>query len=442
LSTAGHRLPGLRILALVVLALGVVGCGLVGPGQPSRAARPPVPARAAYVAEDGHVYVVPLGGGDARRVSQVAGLVEGETTTGWESPTGRWPTWAPDGSRVAFVRVLVGPSDALIVAQLWTVAHDGTDLMKVWEATDQEPIYFAWSPNAALIAMLVQGDDDLELVLVDMTGGQQPRTLAKGNPFYYTWSADSRALLLHVGDTSSRATAKPELGILRLGPPDEYRSLGIVPGSFRTPGWSADGRKIAFVANGPDGVPAVSLVSPEGGDITRVASAAGQTAFALTADGARLAWSSRSDADRLAYDGLEVVSTDGRRRTRVTDERVIAFFWSPDQQRLAFVTLAQGSTSFAWNVADADGHDPKRLSTFTPSPDQIRTLAFFDQYAISHGLWSPNGGALAYAVDAAGSPRIFGSGGPGTVMTVPADGGERAKTLIGGNFVALPVPAP
>jgi len=196
------------------------------------------------------------------------------------------------------------------------------------------------------------------------------------------------------------------------------------------------------VANGPDGVPAVSLVSPEGGDITRVASAAGQTAFALTADGARLAWSSRSDADRLAYDGLEVVSTDGRRRTRVTDERVIAFFWSPDQQRLAFVTLAQGSTSFAWNVADADGHDPKRLSTFTPSPDQIRTLAFFDQYAISHGLWSPNGGALAYAVDAAGSPRIFGSGGPGTVMTVPADGGERAKTLIGGNFVALPVPAP
>ncbi len=437
-------MPGLRlwVATALLLALSSAGCTALGIGQPSREARPPVPARAAYVAEDGHVYVVPLAGGDARRVSLVAGQVPGETTAGWEVPTGRWPTWAPDGSRVAFSRVLVGTGDTLVVAQLWTVAHDGTDLKKVWEATDQEPVYLAWSPNSALIAVLVQGNDDLDLVLVDTTGGQPPRAVAKGNPFYYTWSADSRALLLHVGDTRTGSPSKPELGMLRLGPPDEFRSLGVVPGNFRTPGWSADGRKVAFVADGPDGVPAISLVSPEGGDITRVASAAGQIAFALTADGARLAWSSRSEVNPLAYDGLEVVSSDGRRRARVTDDRVMAFFWSPDHQRLAYVTIDQSGSTFGWHVADAEGNNARRVSTFTPTADQIRVLAFFDQYAVSHGLWSPDSSALAYAVGQPGDPRVFGAAGPGTVQTVPADGSERAKTLVGGNVVALPVPAP
>ena len=378
-------------------------------------------------------------------MSQIVGQVAGEITAGYEAPSGRWPTWAPDGSRLAFVRELIGPGDSLIVAQLWTVAHDGADLRKVWEATDQEPIYLAWAPNGALIAMLVQHATDLALVLVDTTGGQPPRTLAQGNPFYYTWAADSRALLLHVGDILT-GSSQPGFGILRLGPPDEFRSLGIVPGRFRTPGWSADGRKVAFVADGPDGLPAISLVSPEGGDITRLATASGQMAFALTADGARLAWSSRSESDPLAYDGLEVVSTDGRRRTRVSNDRVMAFYWSPDYQRLAFVTIeggsGEGGSGFAWNVAEADGANARRLGNFAPTPDQLRTLAFFDQYAVSHGLWWPDGSALAYAVGQPGEQRVFGAAGPGTIMTVPADGSERARTVIGGNFVALPVPAP
>jgi TolB protein len=444
LCSAGRTSPGLRLCACVLLlVLGFIsaGCAALGLGQTVPEARPPVPARAAYVAEDGHVYVIPLAGGDARRVSQIAGLVAGETTAGWEAPTGRWPTWAPDGSRIAFVRLLLGPGDTLIVAQLWTVAHDGAEPRKVWEATDQEPIYLAWAPNSALIALLVQTTRDLELILVDTTAGQPPRRLAQGNPFYYTWSSDSQALLLHVGDTRS-GTSKPELGVLRLGPPDEFRSFGIVPGNFRTPGWSADGRKVAFVADGPDGVPTVSLVSPEGGDIARIATATGQTALALTPDGARLAWSSRSEADRLAYDGLEVVSTDGRRRTRVTSDLVIAFFWSPDHRQLAFVTLERGGSSFAWNVADADGTNARRLGMFTPTPDQIRLLAFFDQYAISHGLWSPDSSRLAYASGQPGDQRVFGTAGSGTVQTVLADGSERATTLVGGNFVALPVPAP
>ena len=444
-SRAGPLRSGRFISALVgVLLLGSigVGCAALGLGQlPAKPQRPSVPARAAYVAEDGHVYTVPLAGGDARRVSQIAGQVAGEPTAGYELPSGRWPAWAPDGSRVAFIRLLVGPSESLHVAQLWTAVPDGTTPQKVWEATDREPIYLAWSPDGAAIALLVQSSRDFELILVDARGVEPPRKLAQGSPFYFAWAADSRSLLLHVGDLNS-GSSTPGLGVLRLGPPDEYRSLGIAPGRFRTPSWTADGRTIAFVADGPGGVPMLSLVSPQGGDITRLAAVGGQTAFAMTPDGARIAWSSRSETERLAYVGLEVASADGRTRTQVTEDLVVAFFWSPDADRLAFVTVNPSGTAFVWNVADADGANARRLGTFTPSSDQLRQLAFFDQYAISHGHWSPDGTALVYAVSPPGESRAPGAADPGTVMAVPVDGSTGPRTVVGGNVVALPVPAP
>jgi TolB protein len=430
----------LRVALMLVLGLALGGCGLVGLGGKPAESRPPPPSRLAYTAEDGHVYVMPLAGGDARRVSQIAGQVPGETV-GREAPVPRWPTWSPDASRLAFTRILISSGEDLLASQLWTIGFDGSDLRKIWEAPDQEPIYFAWSPDGSLIAMLVQTDEDLDLVLVDASGSQPPRRVAQGNPFYFAWAPDSKALLLHIGSTAGGAS-QPELAVARLGPPDEVRSLGVAPGDFRTPGWTSDGRKLAFVASGPDGVSTISLVSPEGGDITRVATATGQTAFVLHPDGGRLAWSSRNEQGRQTYDGLEVVTSDGRKRTRVTNDQVLAFYWSPDGRQLAFVTLDEGSQAFAWQVADADGNNARRLSTFTPTALQFRVLAFFDQYAISHGTWAPDSSAVVYAIGLPGEQRGFGREGPGTIQAASTEPNTRPHTVIGGTSVALPVPAP
>src|SRR6185369_12592562 len=108
------------------------------------------------------------------------------------------------------------------------------------------------------------------------------------------------------------------------------RSLGVMPGDFRAPAWSLDGQRIAFVAAGPDRTGALAIGSPHGGDLARLASVNAETALALSPDGGRLAWGSRSDANRLFYDGVEVIKTDGNNRVRVTSDPVIAFFWSPD----------------------------------------------------------------------------------------------------------------
>jgi hypothetical protein len=176
-----------------------------------------------------------------------------------------------------------------------------------------------------VVALLVQTEEDLELEIVDTGGAQPARRLAQGNPFYFAWSPDSTALLLHIGGGGSGAS-KPALAVARLGPPDDVRSLGVTPADFRTPGWTSDGRKLAYVESGPDGVPTISMVSPEGGDITCLATADSQVAFMLSPDGGRMAWGSRSRQDRLTYEGIVIMTTDARTRAKVTAEPVVAFF--------------------------------------------------------------------------------------------------------------------
>jgi TolB protein len=357
---------------------------------------------------------------------------------GTEVLTSRWPTWAPDGSRLAFLRLLVDSGDTLTLAQIWIVGPDGADLQKVWEATDQEPIYLAWAPNSALIALLVHTEDNLEVIVVDTSGATMPRRVARGNPLYFVWSPDSREILLNAG--SARSSISPtDLAIVRLGPPDESRSLGVVPGDFRAPAWSLDGERIAFVTSGPDRTGTVAVGSPSGGDLTKLASVTAETALALSPDGDRLAWGSRSDSNRLFYDGLDVIKTDGQDRVRVTNDPVVAFYWSPDGQHLAYITLDRNEQTFIWYVADAAGKSPRRLTAFLPTEEQIRQLAFFDQYAISHGLWSPDGHSLVYAAGPADDQAGLRPSSRGWVMTIPVDGSAAAHVVADGNFVSMPV---
>jgi Tol biopolymer transport system component len=56
-------------------------------------------------------------------------------------------------------------------------------------------------------------------------------------------------------------------------------------------------------------------------------------------------------------------------------------------------------------VVGLGGGAARSLASFTPSDDFAFQLAFFDQYAQSTSIWSPDGRRLVYGTDASGQRR-------------------------------------
>ncbi|MBA2448503.1 MAG: PD40 domain-containing protein [Chloroflexi bacterium] len=426
-----RRWPGVLALALMLAAAGCAPAAPVG-----RSAAPPATGRLAYLAADDHVYTVALEGGDASRVD----TIPGEHPVAGEMRISRWPTWTADGSRLAFMRLRSGEGSAPGTAAIWTVAPDGTDPRKIWESQEQAPIYMGWSPDRSMLAVLVQGRNEvLSLLLIDPGGSRPPRPAAEGGPLYFSWSPDAAQLLIHTGG-DHRANPNAELLLLRPSASDERRRLGSNPAGFRTPAWSPNGAQLAFVAEAPDQGGVLTVTNASGGDALRLAPVSDEAAFIWSPDGRGLAFSSRLAGNQLLYQGLEVINADGTGRAQVTQEPVIAFFWSPDGKRLAFAQVDRQAQALAWFVTDAAGKNRKQVGTFLPSEEQLRHFAFFDQYAQSHALWSPDSRYLVYAGLAPESRGDPAAARGGRVFVVPADGSAEPRILVDGNLAIWPAP--
>jgi TolB protein len=171
------------------------------------------------------------------------------------------------------------------------------------------------------------------------------------------------------------------------------RLLTEKAGRFLAPWWLADGSVALvvgdhIVAHGPDGD-----VRPLAGPVV-----AGR--FALDAEGRRLAF-----VDVLQeIPCLVVLDLDTGERTVAATEPVAGFFWSPVGHRLA-VLVGGGPGELRWLVSDDDRFE--RLEPFRPGVAWAReVLPFFEQYAQSHAVWSPDANSLvALAMARDGSPE-------------------------------------
>jgi TolB protein len=391
----------------------LVGCGLVGPITPEHLQSKPAVSQIAYVGSDDQIYIAEADGSGASLMTrQVSGL---SIDHGW---TYQWPAYSPDGRHLAFAGYRAEASQPVSAAVLLADA-DRSGARVMLESAEMAPIYLYWSPDSRHLAALLQHGRDLELHLLDASGKDEPRQLVVGQPLYWSWAPDGNTLAVHVGG-DARSGGDAWVGLLHLGngAPSEER-FAEPPGGFRSPAWSSSGDKLAYAGLG-GGVSLLSVRDPAG-QVTRIVSSTTDLAFNWSPMGDWLAFAMADPSRPGLYQGLEVARADGNERHRLSQDPLVAFYWSPDAGRLAVVGLDSPAQALMWSVIGVDGKTSRRLGTFLPSSDFAFQLPFFDQYAQSTNVWSADSRRLVYAEESGGDRRN-GSGQSERVMVVDVNG--------------------
>lgn len=331
----------------------------------------------------------------------------------------QFPAWSPAGGAIA------APGMAGEQAGVWVV-KDAEDARAtaIYRSREHAPIYLYWSPDSHWISFLATEQPGLGLWLAGASGAEPARKLETGQPFYWDWTQTSDHLLIHSGGRAPNGL----ITFLDLAGQSTAGDMAP-PGPFQAPGISASGRYIAFAENGAAGASAVIIE-----DMAH----AGQRQSARHDGFAALSWS--PVADQLAfispprraphfYGPLRLFDARTGAIRTLSDRIAVAFFWSPDGRTIAYLTPAEAGSGARrdptlqpaahrpqaervlldlWLVEVARGTE-RRLATFQPADlFASQFLPFFDQYALSHCLWSPASDALVFPVqEDSGSERVF-----------------------------------
>ena len=332
----------------------------------------------------------------------------------------QFPAWSPEGGSLA---VLGSDSSGGFVQ----VLADEVDAQpnELYRSATEGPFYLYWSPDSAQVSFLAnraEGGLGMHVVPVeDVPVGES--LVATGNPFYWQWTADAERMFIHTGFTGERS----RLGFIN-SDEDTLEENLAPPGRFQAPGLSPSGRYVAYAANTPGRGSEVVIQTVPGSDeeLTREASHAGFAALSWSPVRDELAFMSPDTEAQAAFGPIKLLDAETGLLETLTERRAVAFFWSPDGNTIAFFTPARSGGGdvaetgtlqkinqrsmnqqpvnqqgvlldlYAIDVAE---RTEELVATFTPTPVFTgQFLPFFDQYALSHSVWSPDSDALVLPV--------------------------------------------
>lgn len=422
-----RRTRWLAILLLIVFVCGLLATPLAllynqyarrtQPATEPRTDEPSQLDRIAYITLDHQLATISPDGSDLRRLTDLNSRFQ-------------FPAWSPDGRHVA----VVGGDSLFAVPDVDGAAASGS-MQRLYQNGNEPPFYLYWSPDSQMISFLASHPSGIALHLARLSEQSESRLLATGQPFYWAWTPTGDQILMHSGFSGRRARLAL-LDPLTGGPGASIAE----PGFFQAPGMSASGAYRAFAEVDADGSSQLVIEDTDGQSVHSEPHL-GQVALSWSPVDDLLAFTSPA-VDSAAFYGplrvLEPLSGDVR---MITPDNVLAYFWSPDGRFIAFFTvpsLDDGGVQAAndpverkrlskirlqheeirldlW-VADVATGDRRRLSTFVPSELFFgQFLPFFDQYALSHRLWSPKADALVL-------PMIQNE--VSSIFIVPIDGRE------------------
>jgi Tol biopolymer transport system component len=350
----------------------------------------PVRNHIAYIGNDQNVWLVKPDGQEQRHL----------TTDGRGY---RFPTWAPDSRRLAFIGPDANDNTALYTSP---VAESKSEPTILFDDDKSAPFYLYWAPDSQSITFLTQESSGLSMRQASPGNPTNQRVLEEGAPFYWVWSPTGDKLLMHVGG-SRDVSDEAHISLLDNKQDAERVELSLDPGGFQAPVWSKDGKSFFYIASEDDQPTAIYKTNAETLAPTRVTNAGNFAYIVLSPDDKWLAYLQIERGDRPPFGTAYIVDTAGNEPQQLTDRSVGSMYWSPDGSKLALLTIAQsddGSSAKAaglasplrqelalrWWIYEVATEKLEPLISFTPTTDFLQTIPYFDQYHLSLTFWSPD----------------------------------------------------
>lgn len=405
-------LPGVAALALMVTAC--VPEGIQVPQSELSSLVERKSGLIALLAIDGNIYTVDQGGNNLTPITEDAfSDASGYRFYGL-------PIWSPNSEALAF-SAYEGPDaeSAPTSMSLFTADKNGDALTEAHKSPNFL-VFYDWSPGSDQVGFIAQTPNQSLALQTVARGGGEPRLVDAGAPYYWAWSPDGSAMLAHVGGSIG---SQAHLSLLQLEPEVVEFGLAVTPAPFKAPAFSPDGSKVLVAGETEAGTNALVLMDVLGETQQVLVEYNGTIAFAWSPNGQRVAYVV-SPSEELGTPGaLTIIDpTGGRKPVELEDEAVYAFFWSPDSKSIAYFvdqpveedaaeaeTAAQANLVWSLRVLDAAKGRSRTVQESLIATEQfLQMVPYFDQYHQSLTIWSPDSKNLvvsAYRPD--GTPSVF-----------------------------------
>jgi TolB protein len=404
--------------------------------------------RIAYIGDDANVFVCArpcdrptcitcapkaehaLGEG-VTRVALIAGTAQPEIRY-------NWPTFAPDGSQVAYSSMQHSGGSETHGIHAYDFSRRAA--VTIFQGPDQ-PIYLSWLPDSHRLFFLVSDGESLRLMLAEARESRPVRLILSGLPLYFDWNQRLAELAFHY--VPAEGAGPEQIGLMSVTDHDQrvVKIISKAPAPFRNPAWSPDKSHLAYVVDRRNGQMALVVANADGSSPREMVGLGPRdTSFIWTPDSRRLAFATQMRVGSMSYDGVNLVDIASGNITTLVSEPVIAYNFSPDGRWLAYIGVTEDSNT--WNVVEAGGGKGRKLGYFVASHTESVAYRVFDQYALSHRIWSPDSSAVVFAgtILKEGVALPSGAAPPPSVWLLPMDGGP-AQTLADGD-VAFWSPVP
>jgi Tol biopolymer transport system component len=319
-----------------------------------------------------------------------------------------FPTWSPDGTRIAFTRRQTSDSG------IYVMNADGSSQIKLTNGSDAFP---AWSPDGTRIAFTRWQTSDSAIYVINADGSDQTILTDESgiNSYEPVWSPTGTKIAYTRVVANQDGYLSPfqyDTYVIDADGKNRTRLTDFTYGSTE-PVWSPDGNKIAFVSlelAWELNAGSIYVMNSDGTNPISISeeSLSGCSSPTWSPDGTKIAFA--GFAKGRPGSEIFVTNSDGGNRIRLTNNMVTDLLpqWSPDGTRIAFVSDRDNVTSQGdVYLMNADGSSQTRLTTglqvwsiswslqttVNPLDDAQR---FVDQHYLDFLHRQPDASGLAY----------------------------------------------